>query len=71
MREIELKNCPFCGGKADFNIKSHNQVADSVSAHCTECKAETGSFLVTSLGICIHDDTLQKVADLWNIRYDK
>lgn len=43
MKEIELKPCPFCGGKAE--IKTQPIYMDmGVCAFCTECKARSKFF---------------------------
>lgn len=41
----ELKTCPFCGGKAEFDIvKDFDEKIVSVSVMCKNCAAITRSY---------------------------
>ena len=59
--EIEIKNCPFCNGKAQlFNFEqediSHNLV-QLFSIECRECECRTPSLY-----------TEQQIISVWNAR---
>ncbi len=63
MSEIELKPCPFCGGKAKFALgeeyrEEHKQANDWVE--CESCGVETAYF-----------DTAEEAAEAWNRRVRK
>ena len=58
---IELKRCPFCGGKAEIE---HGFCGDMTSyVHCTECHASVKP--VRFAGEYAADE---KVAEQWNRR---
>lgn len=64
MKEIELKPCPFCGGKAKIiEIGSYGSV---IQARCTSCGA--GSKLVL---LSAKYAAADKAADNWNHRTDQ
>ena len=62
MSKIELKPCPFCGGKAI--ITRHIYVF--VLVVCEKCGAESGMFRI-SKEYCSDE----KAAEAWNRRADK
>lgn len=41
--QIELKSCPFCGGKAEVHYQPI-YTSDSVCVRCIECRARSRSF---------------------------
>lgn len=78
MDENKLKPCPFCGGKAVFQIKSngssHYDVHFEFTIKCQKCGCElpkTYSFAFT-LGDCgqiiPQNDQRKKALELWNRR---
>lgn len=61
MKKIELKKCPFCGGKADFGFKGvFTSIVDNNWVECTLCHAETQIY-----------DTREEAANVWNMRGGK
>ena len=69
MKETELKPCPFCGGKAEFNIgqvsfydnisvvrEERYELRVSVELRCTQCHMSEGRFTAC---IGINPDTAE------------
>ena len=79
-KEIELKPCPFCGGKADFktksNLSSHSEVGFDFTIKCRECDVEIPRTYRVTLTIGMSGrinaiiDERQKAMDDWNRRAD-
>lgn len=70
MSEIKLKECPFCGGEAEFcrtSIKTSDGWSDDVFVYCTECRNRTSAVLYNKLkhGEC---GEYQEASDQWNTR---
>ena len=57
MIEEKLKPCPFCRGKAEFDIEPDEEFGDMYFAHCTECGCGTLPQFNTS-----------ESAEIWNKR---
>ncbi len=60
----ELKLCPFCGGMAEFMIKTNSRNIEFVFCHCTMCNAQGKTFT-------IYDDEekdFEKAKRAWNRR---
>lgn len=55
---IELKPCPFCGGRAVMTEYPHLYVSSDYAVRCKECDA--------SIGFKFH--TQKDAADVWNRR---
>lgn len=79
MDGIELKPCPFCGGKAEYIINSNYERCTThgwqFGIKCTNCMIELPmrDFIVTadlkSNGeIVFAKDDRKKAADMWNRR---
>lgn len=79
MEEIELKPCPFCGGKAEYKIDKSYKWGTTrgwqFGIKCTNCMMELPmrDFVVTvdleSNGeIAFDKDDRKKAADMWNRR---
>lgn len=74
----ELKRCPFCGGKAEFETKECNysnyRVGFNFTIKCCDCKCELPSrySLTFTLGgkgnIIPSIDERQKALEQWNSR---
>ena len=63
MKEIKLKECPYCGGKAEFGQTNFTQTKGSVLIYCTSCDLRTNIF-DESLDYCAKEE----VAKVWNLR---
>ncbi len=66
MKEIKLKECPCCGGKAEFGQTNFTQTKESVLIYCTSCDLRTNIF-DESLDYCAKEE----VAKVWNLREGK
>ena len=75
-REIELKPCPCCGGKAEMR-ENHVYMDVGVSVRCTECNLHTRVILCDCTymyfhgekNVCITRERAEReVARLWNKR---
>ena len=70
---MELKNCPFCGGKA-YLERSHRafinaQPAKVCFVRCTECNARSGRVKISDYGHSSHSiEAEEKVVEMWNRR---
>lgn len=64
MSEIELKPCPFCGGKA--KIKEIGARKTAISVGCTTCLASSKIILI-SAEYCANE----RVTEDWNRRADE
>lgn len=59
MKELELKPCPFCGGKAIKSAFSWGNIDDEYTIQCTVC------------GIRTTVSKLEEAIKLWNRRVAK
>lgn len=66
MKEIKLKECPCCGGKAEFGQTNFTQTKGSVLIYCTSCDLRTNIF-DESLDYCAKEEA----AKVWNRRESK
>ena len=66
MKEFKLKECPCCGGKAEFGQTNFTQTKGSVLIYCTTCDLRTNIF-DESLDYCAKEE----VAKVWNRRESK
>lgn len=64
MVDINLKPCPFCGGKAKMKEHLHT---DGSKEYTVECALEFKFCPVIPMSWAY--DTEQEVADTWNKRY--
>lgn len=81
MSEIELKPCPFCGGKAVFFVKSHTTSEMKsywrIGVYCTKCNLTSPKLygltlaLGTNAEIKTIEDERQRALDDWNWRKDE
>lgn len=65
MKQIELKPCPFCGGKARFTTKTFDCIAETAVVYCEVCGAQT-----EEVSASVHYCAEEKAASLWNTRVD-
>lgn len=63
IKEVELKPCPFCGGKAELHSwhKPECMAKDEIRAEvwCNDCPATVGTYL-----------TKEEAVEAWNRRAD-
>jgi hypothetical protein len=45
MKDLGLKPCPFCGGKADLMICINTAIGTRYFPHCTKCKCAIGKIM--------------------------
>lgn len=71
MDKIELKPCPFCGGKAEYIINSNYERCTThgwkFGIKCTSCMTVD---LKPNGEIVFAKDDRKKAADMWNRRAD-
>lgn len=67
--EIRLKDCPFCGEKAEIKYESYGWGGNETLAcvKCTKCGASSQRLNITYR----EKELTDKVIDLWNCRYDR
>lgn len=67
MADRELKPCPFCGGKAEYQERNeiHSFFSDKIYAFviCKSCNNRTAGYYM-STKYCAYDEA----ADAWNRR---
>lgn len=76
MNEIELKPCPFCGGKAEIR-RCKVYLDEAMEVHCTECgtsqpKELTNHRMYTNGGeiFMTEEMAIEKITSRWNRRAD-
>ena len=78
MENIELKPCPFCGGKAEIHYQPI-YTDNGVCIRCTECKARSKFFPCDCKYMYYHGEkdvfiskerATQDAINLWNRRAD-
>lgn len=65
MNEQKLKPCPFCGGKAKYNVipeVESEPFAGGEFIDCTKCMASTSIMFPTM------DDVTELIIEKWNTR---
>lgn len=81
MREVVLKSCPFCGGKADLVKTSKgyasgdSAITDAFKVRCSHCHIETESqksdIRINANGFLeVRKNGAEEVIQLWNKRTD-
>ena len=71
--DMRLKNCPFCGGEAEFYrtpVKINGRWCDSVVVRCKNCKARTNRVLYDAKKHP-NDEEYNEAAAAWNARQVK
>ncbi len=68
MDSIELKPCPFCGGKADFN---YNAELDPDGIRCMKCRVVLRFMRIRHMPKATFGETMVKMAEVWNRRAGK
>ena len=80
IREIFLKPCPFCGGKAEFYVKGHSASEMKsywrIGVYCTKCNLTSPKLYSLTLALGTNaefqtiEDERQRAVDDWNRRAD-
>lgn len=72
--DVELKPCPFCGGKAELRVTYNSVLGDAVHVACESCGVKVGKW---RCGTAYDKNYEAKVraaeklaADAWNRRAD-
>jgi Lar family restriction alleviation protein len=62
---MEIKNCPFCGGKAELH---HGAFVEKTTSYvmCVKCRAKTDS-IIAKPSLCSDDEAIK----IWNERADE
>ena len=63
MALIDLKPCPFCGGKAKLFVGSVG-----ISAKCMDCHTQTETYMDMSYADCKKGNATEHVIEAWNRR---
>lgn len=65
----ELKPCPFCGGKVDYQYDGNFELS---GIHCPRCHSRTTFYrFLTPKKSETYGETMDKWADCWNRREDR
>ncbi|MBR3610028.1 MAG: Lar family restriction alleviation protein [Oscillospiraceae bacterium] len=79
MKQIRLKKCPFCGGKASFK-KERIWLEDGISIRCEKCHTKTKIVLIDHPAFSAkcngldestrytEEQAMEVVAKIWNER---
>lgn len=71
-KKIELKPCPFCGGKAIYHrtpVRTNGGWCDSVTVKCEKCEARTNRILYDKKKHG-EDGEYDEAREAWNRRAD-
>lgn len=63
----ELKNCPFCGNKAECKISAEEQAFD-VTVRCTHCGVSMSESLAKELSVDDLQSAVDSLVNKWNER---
>ena len=68
-KKLELKPCPFCGGKAELR---KGEISDILQISCTECKAQTEktafNYPLPDGKVVTEDTAISCLVWIWNRR---
>ena len=71
MQEVELKHCPFCGGKAVVKAIT-KRIGFSIWCECSECYAKTEGYCPNiekeDSSLANIEECKNKAIELWNGR---
>lgn len=71
---IYLKDCPFCGGKADISIEDNGERYNLFGVYCKSCGCRRATLASESVSEgqkkTVYDvlEIINKAVDLWNNR---
>lgn len=74
--EIELLDCPFCGGQAELALCTHDKISNGVAVRCMRCGGATRRIIYRHDNIKFPavikqmKDSQAKAAELWNKRFE-
>jgi len=72
MMELKLRDCPFCGGKAEIKAVRGRDGTQFVMAKCTSCGAQGHTCLDKQGGYELADNPAARMAAMyWNARVDE
>lgn len=66
----ELKNCPFCGDKAECTISASNDGAINMTIRCAGCGAQITTEVPGPMDIEKATDVVESLVNKWNKRLE-
>jgi Lar family restriction alleviation protein len=74
--EVELLDCPFCGGQAVQALYNHNKISNGISVRCINCGGSTERIIYQHNDVGLIEmikrmkDSQAEAAKLWNKRFE-
>jgi Lar family restriction alleviation protein len=72
----KLLKCPFCGGRAQSALYTHDRFSNGVAVRCMSCGCSTKRLLYSHDGVKFSEvirrmeNRKAKAAELWNKRFN-
>ena len=66
MTDLNVKNCPFCGGEAQYDVSQ-----DGIAIVCTVCHCQTARLIDAKGNRETSNTAIYAVTDFWNRRDGK
>ena len=72
MQEVELKPCPFCGGKAVVKATTKRRIGFTIWCECNKCYARTDGYIPNiekeDTSLASIEECKNKAIERWNRR---